>query len=143
MIGTETEKGKRQASLQARPELRQLVREASEALARLDAERLEELAQCCQALNRELRRRKSGLQGNAGLAETESAGAELAQEAREAAGEFVVFTRVLEVTRANLDVLTRLRAMGHDPEQEQLEYGRTQQEPGLNWPRPEATNGHN
>lgn len=132
MIGTGTGKGKQQGKSQVRPELRQLVREASQALARLDAERLEELAQCCQALNREIRSRKPNGQGN-----TDPQGAELARQAREAAGEFVVFTRVLEATRANLDVLSRLRAF----EQEQLEYGRTQT-PGLNWARPEATNGH-
>jgi hypothetical protein len=37
-----------------RPKLKELVVEASRALARLDAERLEELALSCQALNREL-----------------------------------------------------------------------------------------
>ena len=36
------------------PELKQLVAEASQALACLDADRLEELARSCQALNREL-----------------------------------------------------------------------------------------
>ena len=36
------------------PELKELVREASRALASLDAGRLEELALSCQALNREL-----------------------------------------------------------------------------------------
>lgn len=132
MIGTETKKGRQQGKPQVRPELRQLVREASQALARLDAERLEELTQCCQALNREIRSRKPSEQEG-----TSSEGAELTRQAREAAGEFVVFTRVLEATRANLDVLSRLRTL----EQEQLEYGRTQT-PGLNWARPEATNGH-
>lgn len=133
MIETAAGKGKRQGKSQARPELRQLVREASQALARLDAVRLEELAQCCQALNREMRSRK--LNGQEG---TDPDRADLARQAREAAGEFVVFTRVLEATRANLDVLTRL----HATDQEQLEYGRTQA-PGMNWARPEATNGHN
>lgn len=97
---------------QCGPELKQLVREASEALARLDAERLEELAQCCRALNRGLDRGLSGAKQE--LAEH----AELARQAREAAGEFAVFTRVLEATRANLDVMARLHAM----RQEQLEY---------------------
>lgn len=94
------------------PELKQLVREASEALARLDAERLEELAQCCKALNRnwnqELREDKSSTPEQA----------ELARQVREASGEFVIFTRVLQATRANLDVMRRLRAM----REEQLEY---------------------
>jgi hypothetical protein len=113
------------------PELKELVREASAALARLDAERLEELARCCQALNRNGNRDDKRKQQ-----EPERSG--LARQAREAAGEFVVFTRVLEATRANLDVLTRLRAF----EQEQLEYGRTQAQ-GSSWARPEATNGNN
>jgi len=39
-----------------RPKLKELVVEASRALAQLDAERLEELALSCQALNRELAR---------------------------------------------------------------------------------------
>lgn len=37
-----------------RPKLKELVIEASRALARLDADRLEELALSCQALNRDL-----------------------------------------------------------------------------------------
>ena len=37
-----------------RPELKELVVEASRALARLDADRLEEMALSCQALNRVL-----------------------------------------------------------------------------------------
>jgi hypothetical protein len=40
-----------------RPKLKELVVEASRALARLDADRLEEFALSCQALNRDLVRR--------------------------------------------------------------------------------------
>jgi aminopeptidase N len=81
-----------------RPLLKDVVVEASRALARLDADRLEELALSCAALNRDL-------QVDA------KARAELAAEAREAAGEMAVFARVLEATRANLTVMNRLREL--------------------------------
>ena len=90
-----------------RPELKQLVVEASRALAQLDADRLEELAQSCQALNRDLERSDRDARGV------------FAAEAIEARGDMAVFARVLEVTRANLNVMTRLR----DLRMEQLEYG--------------------
>ena len=61
------------------PELKELVVEASRALARLDADRLEELALSCQALNRDL-----------APASTKQR-AELARQAREAAGEMATF----------------------------------------------------
>lgn len=81
----------------ANPELKQLVVEASRALARLDAARLEELAICCQALTRSLH------PGN--LEERKH----LARQAREAEGDMAVFARVLEATRANLNVMNQLR----------------------------------
>ncbi len=81
------------------PELKALVVEASLALARLDADRLEELALSCQALNRDL----SAWSGQVR--------AETARESRELTGEMAVFERVLEATRANLDVMSRLRQM--------------------------------
>ncbi|MGD0901509.1 MAG: hypothetical protein ABR924_01080 [Terracidiphilus sp.] len=84
---------------QERPELMELVVDASRALARLDADRLEELALSCQALNRDL--------GSAGAGER----AVLASQAREAAGEMAIFARVLEATRANLNVMNRLREL--------------------------------
>jgi hypothetical protein len=121
---------KGQAKGQAGLEMKELVREASAALARLDAERLEELARCCQALNRDLRSRP-GTQGRNELATT------LATQMREAAGEFVVFTRVLEATRVNLEVMMRLKAF----QQEQLEYGG--QARAHHWARPEASDGNN
>jgi hypothetical protein len=89
------------------PELRALVVEASLALARLDADRLEELALSCQALNRDL----SGWSGQEQM--------EVARERRELTGEMAVFERVLEATRANLDVMSRLRRL-HEG---QREYG--------------------
>jgi len=90
-----------------RPLLKELVVEASRALARLDADRLEELALSCQALNRDL------AQGDA------ADRAALALESKEAAGDMAVFARVLEATRANLNVMNRLR----DLRAGRLEYG--------------------
>lgn len=87
------------------PELKALVVEASLALACLDAERLEELALSCQALNRDLSTR-SGQQR-----------AEMARESRELTGEMAVFERVLEATQANLDVMSRLRQL-HEQQRE-------------------------
>jgi hypothetical protein len=74
------------------PELKQVVREASRALALLDADRLEELACACRAL------RCDSLDK-----------LELRRQAREAAGEMAVLARVLDATRANLQVMSRLR----------------------------------
>lgn len=79
------------------PELKQLVIEASQALAHLDADRLEELALSCQALNRDL------APMNRNQREI------LARQSREAAKDMATFARVLEATRANLNVLNRLR----------------------------------
>jgi hypothetical protein len=93
-----------------RLELRKLVKEASRALARLDADRLEELALSCQVLNRELEPARTPQR------------AELARQAQDAAGEMAVFSRVLEATRANLDVMNRLRELRAG----RLEYGEPQ-----------------
>jgi hypothetical protein len=78
------------------PELKKLVMEASHALARLDAERLEELALSCQALNRELDSAKS----------TDRTA--LSAEAREASRGMVVLASLLDATRANYRVMNRL-----------------------------------
>jgi len=107
-----------------RPELRQLVAEASRALARLDSERLEELALSCQALNRDLK-----------PANAEGCMA-LAGEAREAMGEMAVFARVLEVTRANLNVLNRLKELRTG----RPEYG---ERLGRHWVSMESVHGDN
>jgi hypothetical protein len=113
------------------PKLKELVVEASRALARLDADRLEELALSCQALNRDLAR----VDGDAL--------AVLAVESREAAGDMVVFARVLEATRSNLNVMNRLRELrtgrleycaGH------LGYGDPQAQ---QWRRTESGHGDN
>lgn len=105
------------------PELKELVAEASRALARLDANRLEELAFSCQALN-------SGLPGQS--AEERAA---LAREAREATADMDLFGRVLEATRANLKVMNRLR----DLHQQRLEYGDPRAE---RWASTESHYGH-
>jgi hypothetical protein len=78
-------------------ELRELVEEASLALARLDADRLEELAASCA----DLRRR---LDGNDG-----AKGETVIRQLRDASREVTVFARVLEATRANIAVVKRLR----------------------------------
>jgi len=106
------------------PELKELVVEASRALACLDAARLEELALSCQALNRD----------------PEPASAddrrELARQAREAKNDLAVLGRVLEVTRANLNVMRRLR----DLRQGRREYGDPQ---ARGWVRSESRHGDN
>lgn len=81
------------------PGLKGLVVEASRALAQLDADRLEELALSCQALNRDLALPKPRER------------AALAEQAREVAVDMAVFSRVLEATRANLNVMLRLREL--------------------------------
>ena len=83
-----------------RPELKVLVREATQALAMLDADRLEELARSCEALNREL-------QQNATTANPMDRAA-LAQEAAGAVREMAVLGRVLDATRANGRVMRTL-----------------------------------
>ena len=97
------------------PELKQLVVEASRALARLDADRLEELALSCQALNQELtpmsRKQRETL----------------ARQSREAAGDMATFARVLEATRANLNVMNRLR----EQRAGRLDYGKVEER---GWP---------
>lgn len=81
------------------PELKELVVEASQALALLDADRLEELSLSCQKLNRDL------TQVSAEDREV------LACQTREAAGDMARFARVLEATQDNLNVMNRLREL--------------------------------
>lgn len=114
-----------------RPKLKELVVEASRALSRLDAERLEELALSCQALNRELER------GDASDRRV------LAIESKEAAGDMAVFARMLEATRANLNVMNRLRELREG----RLEYRGGGLESGARqaqeWTRTEGGRGDN
>jgi|ERR1035438_10308105 hypothetical protein len=102
--------------------LRDMVAEASFALARLNADRLEELAICCQALNREI---------SPASDEMNSA---LVCQSREAGGEMAVFARVLDATRANLNVMHRLRELRAG----RLEYKERQ---GQGWERTENSHG--
>jgi hypothetical protein len=106
------------------PELKELVVEASRSLARLDADRLEELAQSCQALNRALTPLRAD--------EREV----LTRQAHEAARDMKVFARVLEATRANLNVMNRLRELRAN----RLEYGEQQT---LEWTGMERAHGDN
>jgi hypothetical protein len=94
-------------SRQINPQLREMVVEASLALARLDAERLEELALSCQSLNRNLAQAK------------ELEGDQWERQAREASKEMAVFERVLAATRTNLEVMNRVR----ERRSARLEYG--------------------
>jgi|ERR1700679_1730000 hypothetical protein len=93
------EKAKRD-SMESQPEcrvefdLKNVIREASRALALLDTDRLEELAFSCQALNRN---------------PIPQDYAEQARIAREARRDLIVFERVLEVTRANIGVMRILQ----------------------------------
>jgi hypothetical protein len=103
------------------PELKELVVEASQALARLDADRLEELVLSCLALNRDLSPVKTE---------------DLTRQGREATGDLAVFARVLEATRANLNVMNRLRQL----RAERLDYGEMQ---SRGWARKEGGHGDN
>lgn len=79
------------------PEIREMVRKASQALARLDAGRLEELAISCDALQRDLR-----------VADAVER-AEFARQARQAATDLAIFGRILQATYSNIEVMRRLR----------------------------------
>ena len=106
-----------------RPELKQIVAEASEALAHLDAERLEEMALSCEALNR-------GLTG-ANLDEWRK----LASESLAAEQEMAKLSRILEATRSNLEVLRRLR----ESRLGEFDYSPT----NAGWSQTENCHGHN
>ena len=80
-----------------RPGLKTLLAEASHSLAKLDAERLEELAESCQALNRD-----DGSTDEQVLT---------LGELHEAKQDMTVLAKVLEATRTNLAVMTRLREL--------------------------------
>jgi hypothetical protein len=112
------------ATVRERPVLKEIVVEASKALARLDSNRLEELARSCAALNRDL----APLDAETRLS--------LAGQARDAAVEMAIFARVMEATRANLNVMERLR----DLRAGRLEYGEL---PLQEWVRTENGHGNN
>jgi len=105
-------------------QVREKVKEASLALARLDADRLEALVVSCKALERD-------------LALTSGEAIEMApSEAKAAMNDLAVFARVIEATRANLNVMTRLR----DLREGRLEYKERQVQ---GWVRAEASHGDN
>jgi hypothetical protein len=109
---------------QVQPELKKVVAEASRSLARLDADRLEELAASCQALNREL-----APEGSEELVA-------LTCQASEAVRCMAVFASVLAVTKENLDVMTSLR----EQRVERLEYGSNQ---ARGWVQTGSRDGNN
>jgi hypothetical protein len=83
--------------------LREIVRQATEALIRMDAERLEELARCCSDLNRDFNRDLQGPDSDTAL--------KAAADMQASAHDLRLLERVLFETRANLKVFTRLHAM--------------------------------
>lgn len=84
--------------------LQELIREATVALAHLDTERLEELAISCRKLT-----------------------AVTPEEAKKAAADMALFGGVLQATRANADVLERLKTLAGVPQV----YMRAQKESAL------------
>jgi hypothetical protein len=112
----------------AHPQLKELVVEASRALARLDVARLEELALSCRVLSRDLSRDLTLVDGDLRR--------ELACQAGEAKEDMAVFARVLAATRENLNVMNRLRELRTG----RLEYGRVE---ARAWARTESGHGDN
>jgi hypothetical protein len=89
------------------PELKNMLAEASHALAHLEADRLEEMALSCAALVRDMDQTRYDAQGP-----FESGSGEAMQK-------MAIFARVLEATRTNLNVMRGLRTK----RSVQLEYG--------------------
>lgn len=94
--------------------LRQIVQEASQALARLDPGRLEGLARECAVLQHDVQ-----------VADALER-AEMAREARLAVGDMAVFARVLEATRCNLEVMRRLRDLRQGSREYAIPGGRSE-----------------
>lgn len=82
---------------QPQVELRNTIAEASQSLALLDFERLEELAIAFYKLNSDVRLMRPAERDD------------LARQVQQASMEMEVFARVIEATRANLNVMRRLR----------------------------------
>jgi hypothetical protein len=95
--------------------LREIVQQATAALVRMDAERLEELARCCIDLHCQLVRRTDLNSTGSGNALTEIAGA---------VQDLEVLKRVLGATRDNLKVFTRLRLIQFQRLREMGSYGK-------------------
>lgn len=81
------------------PKMKDVVVEASRALANIDAERLEELALSCKALNREQKNLSSDHR------------ARFVSDVIDSRQELALLGSVLDATRANLRVLRHLQAM--------------------------------
>ena len=79
-------------------ELKSLIQEACSALAQLDADRLEELAFSCRALN-----------------QAQVLGRRTETDVRAAYTELAVLRNMLKATKANLDVLERLARLREKP----------------------------
>ncbi|WP_263359559.1 hypothetical protein [Acidicapsa ligni] len=102
--------------------LRAIVRQATAALASMDADRLEELARCCVDLNRELQ--QSGLVSPVDLvAETSNLHHDFKNDLDEASGDLRVLERVLHATRSNLTVFSRLHVLRIQQAQQKIEDG--------------------
>jgi len=108
------------------PVLRELVAEASLALARLDADRLEEMAISCRALNRDLAAMSSDKRG------------EMRREARDASRDMEAFGRVLDATRSNLEVMKRVQERRRGG----LEYPAGRGTGWVPWPQAEKCDGN-
>lgn len=124
------------------PALRSIVVEATEALTRLDADRLEELVLSCQKLNREFSPHPEVYNASA-AASLFAQGIPPEQPQRHIhpsgtdSAEMAVFSRLLSLTRENLTVFTRVRMQKGI----QLEY--SDREAGINWPMLEVKDGNN
>jgi hypothetical protein len=94
--------------------LKELVTEASHALAHLDVNRLEELALSCEALNRDIETFSPSF--------TPQQRRELADQARHASADMAVFARVLDATRSNLRVMQRLGQLRAERLEYKVEY---------------------
>ena len=80
----------------------QLLQEATEALVRMDADRLEELVRCCEDLNRQ---QQAVPRSRAAARDERMAGM------RQERASLAVMARLLQETRANLRVLTHLHVL--------------------------------
>jgi hypothetical protein len=101
-------------------DVKQIIHEASRSLAHLDADRLEELALSCQALNQSPIREDF---------------AEQARVGKEELRDLAVLGRVLEATRANISVMRQ----SHKSRKSRLEYS---PEEGSALLQPETSNGN-
>jgi hypothetical protein len=130
----------RQTEPSLHPALRLIVVEATEALARLDADRLEELVLSCKKLSREFSPHPESYDAAASTSLLVAGIPPSFTEKnlhlnRSASPEMAVFSRLLSLTRENLAVFTRARVQGDSP----LEY--SDKEAALNWPDMEVRDG--